>query len=923
MFFDVNSNGFLNKIYLNELSHSFKCDALIIKTDKNIFDLSEINPIKQGDNYLYFKDGAEFCISYSSVKDTAFITRSLSMRFSENTTLLQIGVKTERYSDAFMYDTFYNASGAVFARKGNKGVCFGFENPYCIYEDGYLYFEPSLILKTNEKFYCDLFFIGVYNLYGEKISPMLKKSQIDINGRYHPRYRNPGEGIPLYFSEINEFSKYTAEYFNVEDKGFRFTSYNFFSNLPQRPETDAEKQAYFQHIDAFSKMGGDTIVLNPLYPNKLPTDDENSYWELFPDNTVAKEIYDYAKSKGLKIGIYMGTALNFQHSNSSMISFGDNSSYKKIDIHNNESKENCLGSDEFVDWFIKVQINTIKKYGLSVWNWDPGPGNGMFCFNEAHGHLAGKGEYKGFRNSLKVMKALKETFPDLYYFGFHGNKEYGLWGFKYIDQHESFWENEVYIMNPVFPDLSPDRATADGVRLQSIWNNYFRFMPTVLNHGLSHRMLQACWMKETELDKLFDFVGYKYALLSAIASGGSVTAPIIPRNPEKIDGYIEFYQKWITWAKDNFEYSKHTVPFAEQPGCGVDGFSKIIDNKGFIFLFNPFPVSLNFKFSFNERTGFKYFENKLSLDMIYPYNENKGRYSFCEDIAVVVPEYEALVFKISVDGEDFKPDNLIEHLPRTLKLNGNSCKFKADLRIKSILEESQKYVTDETKAIQQAYEKRFGRINNCFVRPDRLWIWIINDNENLKVTLNGTKIETKTDFLAHNELRVNNLVFADITDYIKWDKDNEIFIDGVEDAFVYLHYPKNQTERLNNVGFDMVFNDCSAPIVDESVQITSACVNDDNIIYPNTENKIKAKVNIPYDELEGVYVSVPVSIGGTGYNLKRDMALDYKDGIWYKKFNSGPRMNLIIDDNKLCFWAVTRKNTESKTYKLPINWILK
>ena len=73
------------------------------------------------------------------------------------------------------------------------------------------------------------------------------------------------------------------------------------------------------------------------------------------------------------------------------------------------------------------------------------------------------------------MKALKKAVPGLNYQGFHGNKEYGLWGFKYIDQHEAFWENEVYVMNPVFDDLSVDRVTADNIRQQSVWNYYFRF----------------------------------------------------------------------------------------------------------------------------------------------------------------------------------------------------------------------------------------------------------------------------------------------------------------------------------------------------------------------------------------------------------------------------------------------------------------
>ena len=86
---------------------------------------------------------------------------------------------------------------------------------------------------------------------------------------------------------------------------------------------------------------------------------------------------------------------------------------------------------------------------------------------------------------MNLVKRLKDTFPELYIQGFHGTKEYGLWGFRGFDQHEAYWEQCPYDAGTIYPDLSEDRLTASGMRFQSWWNQNFRFMPAVINHSLA------------------------------------------------------------------------------------------------------------------------------------------------------------------------------------------------------------------------------------------------------------------------------------------------------------------------------------------------------------------------------------------------------------------------------------------------------
>ncbi len=913
-------NGLIEELSYSGFTFPFT-DDIFIQTKCKSYAFSKMQFTLENGVYICRTEDAEFSVRYKKVENTSFFNRSISVKFKNEAILTKISVSAPKECEGFMYDTFFNASAAAFFRCGDVGMCCGFENPYCKLSDGLLFFEPSIVLKKNELFECDLNFYGIYELQGELIRPELKKSQICVNGRYQPRYRNPSEGIPLYFSEIRRFGEYTENYFECSKKEFKFMVYDFFGNLPQRPSTEEEFNAYLEHIDACVAIGCDTILLNPLYPNKIPDASPESFWELFPENTDAKKIFDYAKSKGLKVGIYTGTAGNGIYGNSSMIPYADNSQWKKIDVCGHISSENCIADDDFVEWYIEVQKNTIKKYGLDLWSWDPGPGNGFFCHSEKHGHLPGKGQYKGFRNSLKVMAALKKAFPDLYYQGFHGNKEYGLWGFKYIDQHEAYWENEVYVMNPIFDDLSVDRATANNIRLQSTWNYYFRFMPTVLNHGISNRMIQANWMNMLELDSVFDYTGFKYALLSSIAYGGSITLTILPRKPESIKGFTEFYKRWIPFAKENFHVP--SIPFGHQVGCGIDAVSKLKDDQGYIFLFNPFPEDHEFKFALDSRIGLSDENVTYYTDMIYPHRKALGNSAYGESIRAVIPAYECVVLEISKSERESINDCVLPALPRALTADSeHGYSFFAGNEIRKLLDKFA--VSEKAIAVQQAYSEKFNRVNSCWSRPDRLWLFVkaTRAEDDCFIKVNGKAVDWKQDFLAHNELNEKGMVFADITDEILWLKNNGIELHGFDETAVYLSYPRCENEQIPPVAKECNKVKYYAPLLSDDVKILSAKVNKDNIIIPDTENTVEVQVNLPYDALEGVYASVPISIGETGYELKRDMALEYRNGVWFKKFRSGKRIHLIIDDCKLSVWAVTKDQKESRTYCLPIEWKL-
>ena len=560
------------------------------------------------------------------------------------------------------YYTFSNCPTAAFLRWDGMGLCTGFSNPFFTAEKEdrriKLSFETALILRKGEIYISEENFLGIYPLSGNMNFQDRPRTDYRVGEKYDTRYRNPSGHIPLDFCEVQFMQKYLRHWLRVPTKQFRFIFYNFFCPLPQQPHTDEEERLYMDLIDRFAFMGGDTIVFNPLVRQRPPAPSGSDTWEVAPADSRAEHIIEYAKSKKLNIGIYMGSAPdNAGYCNSSMTEFAtpeEKPRWKKRGKNGVLSRENCIGSDSFAEWFLTVQKNTIRKYGLGVWNWDPGPGNGHFCYATEHGHLPGKGQYKGYRNAIKVLKGIREEFPDIYLHSFHGCKEYGPWGFCHYDQQEAYWEQTPYSCNSVYPDHSPTRLTADGVRFQSWWNVRFRFMPPSTNHGLCSRMIQVCFSNPA-YRKLNDAGGAEYGLMSALAAAASVTITMIPEENDSFQrDYSSFFKKWISWARKNYKYLENTVPFQDQVKCGgVDGYAKIVDGEGFIFLCNPTPVPVKTTFCFNSFSGCDV-EGTVALKEIYPtegaycidFEHRRGLFNKNDDITLEVDPQQVLVMEL-------------------------------------------------------------------------------------------------------------------------------------------------------------------------------------------------------------------------------------------------------------------------------------
>lgn len=895
--------------------------TILIKTDKMEIDLQELMSRQEGDAICYDTPIGMIEL-YVYQKNGAAIYREICIHCAEDFVLEKISFTINFQSiplEMLEYRSFLNVSTAVLVRYNGFGFFTGIENPFfrsiLQNEKVILSYEPSLILKKGDKYQSEPQFIGAYQTSGVTFK---ERAPLNIegleDGNYRPRFFNPCGMMTLDRNEATAIRKYVAEYYDVTRKVFRNIFYYFFYPQQTFPASREEVKEYFSLIDRFKALSGDMIVFNPHVKTTIP-DAERPYWELAPEHSVAKDILMYAQDQGIACGYYMGCAFNGEGGNAANLPFRpDHPEWKKRNAVGESWEENCLGCDDYADWWYQVQKNTIERYRLGYWSWDPGPGNGRHCYAANHGHLPGKGEYKAWRNSQKLLKKMKEEMPDVYLMSFYGRKEYGIWGLRYFDQHEVYWEQTLMFGASIHPQISDDRMNADGTRLQNIWSMNFRFLPASIGHGLVTRMGES-WM-DSKLNEAVDRRGYEYALLSAIACAGSVTLCNLPSDLSKVPGMGAFYRKWIAWARKYQHTCDDAVPLTDGVSVGqIDGIARIKENEGHLFLFNPMPQTMHKRIRMDSSIGISN-DDAFALKILYP-KEVEGRtyqkqFSKGDDLDIVIPAYTAVVLEltksfdlpcvqkiphslhsigcfVTENGEQFLYPKHSFYENITLKTTA----FFSE-KLQEVLQKSK--LPDQDELEKQIEIWRQSDIPFTFVSalPDQLTLYIpfasaIQPKE-IELFVNKKKVPV-TKYCI-NKKTVS--FFASIQDFVEWGRKNEICVsiqNLQEDSFMgfYVDYPNVE----NGMEAETVILEEYASVPElyynPQLKIRSFHVTPQDLNVRGEKFKVAVSTDVPKEQIKAIYFMHPTrpQMPALKYDADKQM--------WYGEYESEDRRFMIFD----------------------------
>lgn len=666
----IGAQGELLSIESSKATMAVAEDALILRTDRGALDTRALPAVAsvEGDvlRFTYRTDLGELCIEHRLTPDEDYCRRP-ALSVAQPTALHSVQWVSrlcETPSESIEYKTFWNAATCFILRYPNHGWMTGVENPFFHAEllgsELSVSYEAALLLDQGACYEGEAQFFIPYlpaHQYIANVEGAFLPSKAEGVDRY--RFRNPSGHIPLDLREIEAMRRYIERYLDVIPRPFVTILYMYWVPVEQMPSTEEGVRKYKAILSNFKRLGGEMVLFTPLHPYPLPDGKSVHEWELAPAGSFAAEILQYTRDLGLQYGFYMGVATHGDQGNASALPFmPEEKAWKKRWADGAQAPENCIGSEAFLDWWLNLHTRTIEAYQLDAWSWDPGPGNAAHCHAENHGHLPGHGDYRGFQNSMRFLKRLRQRHPDLYLMSFYGRKEFGPWGFKYFDQQESYWEQTIGTCASLHPDLHDDRVNAHGVRLQNYWNQCFRFLPPRINHALVHRIGEHYYPPDTM--KLWDHGGWRCALLSAVSASASITLDILPEDLGEVPGMVEFYREWLQWAQENLDTVRCAVPFGGQVEPGrFDGVARITQDKGVIFLFNSGPLPIRDHFILGEALGFTDSHPPVALRMMFPaagqYNWNpeagSGLFRPGAAVPVSLAPYEAQVWALDFAHE--------------------------------------------------------------------------------------------------------------------------------------------------------------------------------------------------------------------------------------------------------------------------------
>ncbi len=326
-----------------------------------------------------------------------------------------------------------------------------------------------------------------------------------------------------------------------------------------------------------------------------------------------REMLDYARSKKLGLVAYVYPVMGFTQS-------------KEWLVAANGTRAN-LGIHSLQEWLIGALEGFYRHTGISG-----------YAFDHTFLTLDGAGKYAQWWGWRRVMETLRRRIPDLVIDGRQAYQNYGPWTWlagSYPHPTSTDEQPESFVS---FPDLKLDRVSADRERYTAYRYRNYEFAPSEIVPGFvthqtgrnddSGHMPEAVTpvgqMALPFRQRDWDYLGWRYSLLSSIAIAGwnNVLNLIPARDEAEFRNFSgedkKWFLHWIDWTDANKDHLRHTRTILGQPAIGkADGTSAILDDSGFVFLFNPNGRRVEATFTLDETIGLKE-KGKYALKELYP-----------------------------------------------------------------------------------------------------------------------------------------------------------------------------------------------------------------------------------------------------------------------------------------------------------------
>ena len=318
-----------------------------------------------------------------------------------------------------------------------------------------------------------------------------------------------------------------------------------------------------------------------------------------------QEMVDYARGKGVGFLAYVYPVLPFPGNPDWLVPSRNDPRRQAANLANRALQ----------DWLIEQLVSFHARTGIAG-----------YAFDHTFLTFTGASRYAQWYGWRRVMEELRRRIPDIVIDGRQAYHLYGPWSWLAGSYpHPTFHDEQPESFIP-YPDLHFDRVSADRERYTAYRFRNYEFAPSEIVPGFmthqtsrsadddqmpSIRMQDRGVVLTSYRARDWDYLGWRYSVLSSIAVGGwnNVINMIPARDSAEHAAFSsmdrEWWRAWLAWTSQNREFLRHTRTILGQPALGkIDGTSAIIGDRGFVFLFNPDARQLTARFRLDGSIGF-------------------------------------------------------------------------------------------------------------------------------------------------------------------------------------------------------------------------------------------------------------------------------------------------------------------------------
>ena len=491
-------------------------------------------------------------------------------------------------------------------------------------------------------FESDLACVGTYRLTGERLPrEMVLEWQI-------PPSHLPENGMDR--AEINAFTRCVRAFLIhpapvpiAVEVGWTLNDYQIDVG------TEEGRSEYKRTIDVASGLGIHNLLYAPSNSNLSVRTESTDTWgweyvlwlglgerirkgEWVPEKdrvpASVSEMIDYARSRKIGLLAYVYPSIPFAKDPAWIVKGGQHGSGLSGDPDHQYA---TLASRAFQNYLIRELIAFKKRTGIAG-----------YAFDYTWLNLPGSSSYSQWYGWRRVMETLRKADPSIVIDGRQSYQLYGPWTWLAGSYpHPTGTDEQPESFKP-FPDLHFDRVSADRTRFVNYWYRNYQFAPEQIIPGYAthqterSREIHGVDGKPGEVEMMYtryrprdwDYLGFRYSFISSIATAGwnNVVDMIPGRDPQEFKHFSAedkaWIRDWLQWTVKNRAYLEHTRTILGQPALTrVDGTTAIIEDQGFVFLFNPNYKQLPAHFALDDSIGLTAGKTYL-LREVYP---EKGR----------------------------------------------------------------------------------------------------------------------------------------------------------------------------------------------------------------------------------------------------------------------------------------------------------